>query len=89
MDCSIKAGTSDTIQFYFKSFTTAAAQEAQLTFSFTRFQNPYSNVRIKSNIRWFSDKECTRNQSQMDGTDLTFLASEMLQTATTVGSTSN
>jgi hypothetical protein len=43
---------------------------------------------VETSVRWYSDLDCTADQSQQDGTDLTFRGAEMAPEAATVTSTS-
>jgi len=44
-------------------------------------------VLVQTNVRWFSDAACTADQSQQEGTDLTFRAREMDENNAQVSST--
>jgi hypothetical protein len=72
MDCKVKDGTSDTLQFKFLTLTPAAAENAKIEFGFNNFQNPYSGVLVETDVRWYSDADCKVDQAQQEGTALTF-----------------
>lgn len=89
IDCKLKKDTTDVLQFTLSDFKNGAESKPKVDFLITNFQNPYSTVLVQTNVRWFSDAACTKDQSQQEGTDLTFRAREMAENAATVSSTNN
>lgn len=66
LECQIKPGSFDTLQFWFTDIPEERRKDQVVWVDFTNFHTPWSGQTLRAiEIRYYSDKECTRGQRQM------------------------
>lgn len=89
VNCQMKPGFTNTLQFNFDSFTAAQKNDQILNMRIDNFKNPFSAVQIDTTIVTYSDINCISNGNQQQGTDLEFSSIPFAEGAVTLSSTNN
>lgn len=87
--CKVKDGTNDTIQFYMTNMDPQVVKSKKIDFLVSNFNNPFSRVLVYSTLYWYSDMQCSKDVSDLDGSKLNLRIAPIDPSSATFTSTSD
>lgn len=66
IECSLKKGTTNTVQFYFSDFPTELAADQVVWVGINNFYTPWSGQTLRNiQVRYYQDRECKLKRKEV------------------------